>query len=65
MSKSPYVDGYKQPLALAKTAEASMHTCVERQMTQPSFALLVMLNAATLYPIVSVQYNTVDGIMTV
>ena len=46
----------RQPLVLAKTAEASMHTCVECQMEQPSFTLLVILNAATLYPIVSVQY---------
>ena len=46
----------RQPLALAKTPEPSMHTCVECQMTQPSFALLVILKAATLYPTVSVQY---------
>ena len=44
-----------------------MHTCIVYHITQALPTLLVILNAATLYQIVSVHYilYSVHGIMTV
>ena len=57
MSKSPRVDRYKATAGLATERKTlNLHTCVADHVTQALLALLVTLNAATLYPIVSVQY---------
>ena len=66
MSHVSSIEGHdtRQLLAFAKTAEASMHTCVEGRMEtvwpiSNNTSLVtrsLTLNAETLYPIISVQY---------